>query len=114
MVDNQLYFWHREAKDSNAEVDYVTQYGNRVLPIEVKSGTSGSMKSLRIMMESKKLDLAIRTSCENLGKLDFVNIIPLYLISELSTLMNRSLPTATWRLPADGGPATPVDASERP
>jgi predicted AAA+ superfamily ATPase len=104
LVDNQLYFWHREAKDSNAEVDYVTQYGNRVLPIEVKSGTSGSMKSLRIMMESKKLDLAIRTSCENLGKLDFVNIIPLYLISELSTLMNRSLPTATWRLPPTAAP----------
>ncbi len=86
LVDNPLFFWHREVRDSNAEVDYVTQYGNSVLPIEVKSGTSGSMKSLRIMMESKKLDFAIRTSCENLGMLDSVGIIPLYLIGEFAAL----------------------------
>ena len=44
------------------------------------------MKSLRIMMESKKLDFAIRTSCENLGMLDSVGIIPLYLIGEFAAL----------------------------
>ena len=34
----QLYYWHREAKSSNAEVDYIFSYKNQIIPIEVKSG----------------------------------------------------------------------------
>ncbi|HMG11043.1 MAG TPA: AAA family ATPase [Mucilaginibacter sp.] len=40
-----LYFWHREAKSSNAEVDYVIQQQENIVPIEVKSGKKGSMQS---------------------------------------------------------------------
>ena len=89
--DSQLFYWHRESKNSNAEVDYVVQYRNRILPIEVKSGKSGSMTSLRMMMESKNLSLAVRTSEENFGTLEnHVRIIPLYLIGEYDRILRAA------------------------
>ena len=44
----ELYYWHREAKNSNAEIDYlgVAQSGD-VYPIEVKAGEVGRMKSMQ-------------------------------------------------------------------
>lgn len=46
--NDNLYCWHREKKDSNAEVDYVISCRGVIYPIEVKSGVRGSMQSLRI------------------------------------------------------------------
>ena len=43
----------REARSSNAEVDYVHPAGARVIPVEVKHGTSGWLRSLRIFLESR-------------------------------------------------------------
>lgn len=89
--DAQLFYWHREARNSNAEVDYVVQFRNQILPIEVKSGTSGSMASLRLLMSEKHLSLAVRTSEENFGSLDDgVRIIPLYLIGEYDRILTDS------------------------
>ncbi len=48
----ELYFWAREALNSQAEVDYVIAAGAHPLPIEVKSGASGTLKSLRLFLES--------------------------------------------------------------
>ncbi len=42
----RLTYWLRESKSANAEVDYVVSQGNLILPIEVKAGKSGSLKSL--------------------------------------------------------------------
>ena len=91
-VDSSLFYWHREAKNSNAEVDYVVQYRNGVLPIEVKSGNSGSMASLRIMMGSKNLPLGIRTSEENFGSLDGgrIRVTPLYMIGEYDRILRSA------------------------
>lgn len=80
MEDRGLFYWHREARNANAEVDYIVQYRNGILPIEVKSGVRGSMKSLRILMDEKHLALGVRTSEENLGTVGDVRIIPLYMI----------------------------------
>ena len=77
-----LYCWHRERKDSNAEVDFVTSLHGVVVPIEVKSGTKGSMQSMRLFLQQKGLDVGIRTSLENFGKLDDTLIIPLYAIGD--------------------------------
>ena len=86
--DAKLFYWDRESKNSNAEVDYVVQYCNRILPIEVKGGKSGSMASLRMMMECKNLTLDVWTSEENFGTLkDHVRIIPLYLIGEYERIL---------------------------
>ena len=86
--DNQLYYWRREVSDSNAEVDYIVQFGDKVLPIEVKSGVKGSMKSLYILMQEKNLKLAIRTSEENFGSIDdSIRILPLYFIGEYENFL---------------------------
>jgi len=34
----KLYYWHREARSSNAEVDYLLQKDDTIIPIEIKSG----------------------------------------------------------------------------
>lgn len=57
-----LYYWHREEKGSSAEVDYVIQHKNRIVPIEVKAGSSGSLKSLHLFMDLKNLSVAVRAS----------------------------------------------------
>jgi len=82
----QLYCWHREEKKSNAQVDFVIQCGETILPVEVKSGTRGSMQSLRIFMEEKNSKLGIRTSLENFGRFDNIEIYPLYAISNILEL----------------------------
>lgn len=78
-----LYCWHREKAGSNAEVDYVVQVGQEILPIEVKSGTKGSMQSMRVFLQSKGLTKGIRTSMENFGAFDDVRIYPLYAIRNI-------------------------------
>lgn len=44
----------REAKNSQAELDYVIQIQENIVPIEVKAGTKGSMQSLYLFMQEKK------------------------------------------------------------
>lgn len=46
-----LYYWARDAKSSNAEVDFLTTANGSVLPIEVKSGKGGSLKSLHLLLK---------------------------------------------------------------
>ena len=79
----QLYCWAREKRDGNARVDYVIQRGEKIIPIEVKSGTQGAMQSMREFMKEKKLELGIRTSLENFSKYEDIEVYPLYAISNL-------------------------------
>jgi len=57
--EENLYYWQRE-HGRRGEIDYLLQFGDRVIPIEVKSGASGKMKSLHQFMADKKLKLAVR------------------------------------------------------
>ena len=59
-----LYYWLREQKNSNAEVDYLIQHQGNVIPIEVKSGSTGSLKSLHQFMHEKKLSKAVRINAD--------------------------------------------------
>jgi predicted AAA+ superfamily ATPase len=74
----ELYYWHRESKSSNAEVDYVMQYGQDIIPIEVKSGAKGAMQSMNLFMKEKQPPFGIRASLENFGELPGIKIVPLY------------------------------------
>jgi hypothetical protein len=47
-----LYYWAREAKSSTAEVDFLAVTGGRILPIEVKSGPSGRLRSLHLLLRT--------------------------------------------------------------
>ena len=55
-----LQFWVREKKESTAEVDYLFQYDGLIIPIEVKSGKEGTLKSLHSFMDIAPHDMAIR------------------------------------------------------
>ena len=39
----ELFYWARESRTSNAEVDYLGASGGRIFPVEVKSGTTGRL-----------------------------------------------------------------------
>jgi predicted AAA+ superfamily ATPase len=81
-----LYYWHREAKSSNAEVDYLIQRNVSILPIEVKAGSKGSMQSLYIFMDTKKIEKGIRVSQENFSTYQNVDVYPLYAVGNLQNL----------------------------
>ncbi len=46
----KLYYWARRAKSSSAEVDYVVVVDNQIIPVEVKSGPAGRLKSLHLFL----------------------------------------------------------------
>lgn len=50
--DSNLFYWSRDARGSNAEVDYLMVCNGKIYPIEVKSGPGGSLKSLHLMLEN--------------------------------------------------------------
>ncbi len=77
-----LYYWHRESKSSNAEVDYVLQRGSQILPVEVKSGIKGSMQSMFSFLKEKNQPVGWRLSLEPFSTYDSVISIPLYSIAE--------------------------------
>jgi predicted AAA+ superfamily ATPase len=79
----QLYYWHREKRGSNAEVDYLFNVNGDIIPVEVKSGTSGKMQSLNLFLEERKLPKGIRLSMENFGTYGKIDVVPLYAISNL-------------------------------
>lgn len=84
----ELYYWENLDKGTTSEVDYIVAREMQVLPVEVKSGTSGKMKSLRLFMNRKHIEKAIRTSLENFGVLTYddgdfsriISIVPIYAI----------------------------------
>lgn len=80
---HDLYYWQNLSRGSQAEVDYVIAKDMKAVPVEVKAGTSGSMKSMYLFMSDKQLDCGIRTSLENFGQLDRIDIIPLYALSNI-------------------------------
>lgn len=94
----ELYYWQRMAKNSLAEIDYVTNFRQKVLPIEVKAGTQGGMKSLWLFMREKRLDFAVRCSLENFSAFDYsdtqdngtlrhVKVCPLYAVSQMQRIL---------------------------
>jgi uncharacterized protein len=59
-ISNDLYFWTREKADSSAEVDYILPYKSKLIPIEVKSGSIGKLRSLHQFMENAPHPIAVR------------------------------------------------------
>jgi predicted AAA+ superfamily ATPase len=47
-----LYYWARDARGSSAEVDYLLSCGGEVYPVEVKSGSAGSLKSMHMLLRT--------------------------------------------------------------
>ena len=99
------YCWIREAPKSQAEVDYLIQVGTQVVPVEVKGGTTGSMKGLHLYLNEKHADFAVRFNADKpsylkdahardvLGRAcDFRFLsLPLYMACEVGRLAERVL-----------------------
>jgi uncharacterized protein len=86
-----LYFWVREARGSKAEVDYVIEVDGTPIPVEVKSGARGSLKSMRLFLEEyPKTPFGIRYSMHTLSYWDKILSIPLPMINQ-TTRLARSI-----------------------
>ncbi len=59
-ISNKLHFWVREKSNSNSEVDLIYQYNQYLIPIEIKSGPQGRLRSLHQFIERTNHHYAIR------------------------------------------------------
>lgn len=59
-INPELYYWLREGRGNNAETDYVISSGTEIIPIEIKAGKSGSLKSLHQFIYNKDAKKAVR------------------------------------------------------
>lgn len=103
-IDPKLYYWTREEKNANAEIDYIYQHDNSIYPIDVKAGKTGSLKSLQVYLFEKKLNIGVRFNLDlpsvgkfktkvrarnEEGEIEFTLIsLPLYLCFRLPALLN--------------------------
>lgn len=102
-ISPSLYYWQRGKKGAEAEVDYIIQYENRIIPVEVKAGTTGTLKSLHQFIKEKKKTIAIRINSDvprlgpvcvkdSLGasiEYDLLSL-PFYLLGQLHRLIKSS------------------------
>jgi hypothetical protein len=97
-VADTLKFWTREKKESSAEVDYVVQYNGMVIPIEVKAGASGKLRSLHKFVEAAPHDWAVRFYSEKLSVQDAQTVsghqyklinLPHYLAGHLGKILKQ-------------------------
>ncbi|OGB83542.1 hypothetical protein A3F66_05945 [candidate division TM6 bacterium RIFCSPHIGHO2_12_FULL_32_22] len=77
----QLYYWLRAERTSQAEVDYITNIKQDIIPIEVKSGAGSTLKSMRIFLETHELSkTGIRFSTQNYSAYENIFSYPLYAV----------------------------------
>jgi hypothetical protein len=102
-VSPSLYYWQRTEKSSNSEIDYIIQHENQVIPIKVKAGSAGSLKSLHQFMKQKGTNIAIRINSDypRKGPISIKEAfgppieygllsLPFYLIGQIHRLINSS------------------------
>lgn len=58
--NRELTYWLREGRANNAEVDYVVELGGRIVPLEVKAGRVGALRSLHQFVAEKRPPIAVR------------------------------------------------------
>ena len=84
LKNRHLYaaYWSRD-KGSQAEVDFIVQLDDLIVPIEVKAEENLQSKSLRVYRDKCKPSYVVRTSLSNYRKDDWLTNIPLYMISQI-------------------------------
>ena len=100
-----IFYWTREEKNSNAEIDFLYQQNNHIFPIEVKAGKTGTLKSMHIYLFERKLFTGVRFNLDipsygefaakvqaknNRDDLNYRLLsLPLYMVSQLPRLLNH-------------------------
>ena len=91
-------FWVREAKNSNAEIDFIHSWNGLLIPVEIKSGEGSRLFSMNLYMDTAPHDYAVRiwsspfskdTIYTRSGKKILLINIPFYLIHKLPDILNR-------------------------
>ncbi len=83
-IKAQLYYWHREARSSNAEVDYLVTKNDRIIPVEIKSGKEGSLKSMHYFLKNHSHSpYGIRFYAGMPNIIDNIRSYPLYCAASL-------------------------------
>lgn len=70
----KVQFWVREKKQSNAQVDYIVPFENYVIPVEVKTGKAGRLRSMHEFIDRAPHRYAVRVYSGKL-KIDIVKTI---------------------------------------
>ena len=80
VTKNQLYYWARDSKNSNAEIDYLLLSDGKLIPIEVKDGPSGKLRSLHLYRDTYNPPLSVVFHSGQMGVLENEKIVflPLY------------------------------------
>ncbi len=81
-----LYYWAREARNSSAEIDYVCQSGTDLVPIEVKAGKTGRLRSLHQFLSERQQRWGIKISAAPLQYQPPVVSIPFYMVNHWQEL----------------------------
>lgn len=84
---NALYSWFREERSSRAEIDYLINVQGKIIPIEVKAGSIGKLRSLKIFMTENKTPFGVRVSESPFALNGHILSIPFYLIEEIPRLL---------------------------
>ena len=78
-TDDNLFYWARTESGASSEVDFVMVQAGKIIPIEVKSGKSGSLKSLHYLLEKyPNIEKAIVFSQAKSGVNDKIQFVPIY------------------------------------
>jgi hypothetical protein len=88
----ELYYWERTEKSASAEIDFLIAHGETVVPIEVKSGAPGRMKSLQLFCTKNSTPTAVRFSTAlpertALSANTTLLSLPLYLVEQTRRLL---------------------------
>lgn len=81
------FYWQREKKGSNAEVDYVIENNGNIFPIEVKASSRGGMQSMQLFLQERGLETGIRVAGEPFSEYQNIKVIPLYAVENIRQLL---------------------------
>jgi predicted AAA+ superfamily ATPase len=94
-AEPRLHYWRREVASANAELDYLVSIGTKVFPIEVKSGESGSLRSLhQFLLEKPHHQKGVRFYAGAYREEEHLTSLPLYAVGAWYRKMRRELGVA--------------------
>jgi predicted AAA+ superfamily ATPase len=87
---SNLYYWQRNAPSSSAEVDYLIQKGENIIPVEVKSGPGSTLKSMHMFLDSHSdSPFGIRFSTQNYSRHEKIDSLPLYAVAAILKTLDQ-------------------------
>jgi predicted AAA+ superfamily ATPase len=95
MHEAQLYYWQKEERGGEAEIDYVIQQEADIVPVEVKSGKGTAMRSMRSFLETHPgSKFGIRFSTNNYSIHEKIHSYPLYAVAKIIADADRDVKAA--------------------